>query len=53
LLQLSMSNFRDLDYHFVSPIVFHSGSQLQLITAGCTTACSPGVYYSGYLPATS
>jgi hypothetical protein len=53
LLQLSMSNFRDLDYHFVSPIVFRPGSQLQLITAGCTTACSPGVYYSGYLPATS
>jgi len=53
LLQLSMSNFRDLDYHFVSPIVFRSGSQLQLITAGCTTACSPGVYFSGYLPASS
>jgi len=53
LLQLSMSNFRDLDYHFVSPIIFPPGSQLQLVTAGCTTACSPGVYYSGYLPASS
>jgi hypothetical protein len=53
LLQLSMANFRDLDYHFVSPIVFRAGSQLQLITAGCTTACSPGVYFSGYLPASS
>jgi hypothetical protein len=53
LLQLSMANFRDLDYHFVAPIVFRAGSQLQLITAGCTTACSPGVYFSGYLPASS
>jgi hypothetical protein len=52
LLQLSMANFRDLDYHFVSPIVFPAGSSLQLITSGCTTACSPGVYYSGFLPAT-
>jgi hypothetical protein len=53
LLQLSMANFRDLDYHFVSPIVFRAGTQLQLITAGCTTACSPGLYFSGSLPASS
>ncbi len=53
LLQLSMANFRDLDYHFVSPIVFPAGSQLQLVTAGCTGACSPGLYFSGYLPASS
>jgi hypothetical protein len=52
LLQLSMANFRDLDYHFVSPVIFPAGSSLQLITSGCTTACSPGVYYSGYLPVT-
>ncbi len=53
LLQLSMANFRDLDYHFVAPMVFGPGTQLQLITAGCTNACSPGAYFSGYLPPSS
>jgi hypothetical protein len=45
-----MANFRDLDYHFVSPIVFTSGQKLQVTADGCTAQCTPGLYFSGYMP---
>jgi hypothetical protein len=45
LLILRLENFRDLDYHFVTPIVIQSGQQLALTCDGCTSAA---VYYSGY-----
>ena len=46
LLVLKLENFRDLDYHFVTPIVVADGQQLTLV---CSTTC-PGaaLYYSGY-----
>jgi len=46
LLILRLENFRDLDFHFVTPIVVPSGGQL---TLDCPSGC-PGaaVYYSGY-----
>jgi hypothetical protein len=49
LLQTNLANFRDLDYHLVAPIVFTSTQQLQMTVSGCTNACEPGVFYSGYL----
>ena len=52
LLVVALDNFRDLDYHFVTPIVFTAGQKLQLV-ATCTSAgCTPGAYFSGTLTAT-
>ena len=49
LLVVELANFRDLDYHFVSPIVFTAGKKLELV-ANCTSpACTPGAYVSGSL----
>ena len=49
VMNLRLENFRDLDFHFVTPIVVKSGQQLTL-TASCTSAgpCDPSVYYSGF-----
>ena len=49
LMQWSMANFRDLDYHWITPTVFGSGTQMQVIVSGCTNACTPGIYYAGTL----
>src|SRR5579859_6223436 len=54
LLSIQLGNFRDLDYHFVSPMQF--SKQKMVVTVTCTTpggtppagACSDAVYYSGY-----
>ncbi len=50
LLELRLENFRDLDFHFVTPIVVPAGSNLNM-TLVCTDAgsCDPAVLYSGYL----
>jgi hypothetical protein len=48
LLVLRLENFRDLDFHFVTPIVVATGQSLGI---GCDdpTACAgASVYYSGY-----
>ena len=46
LFQLRLENFRDLDYHFVTPIVVQTGESLRL---ACDTECASGaVFYSGY-----
>jgi hypothetical protein len=50
LLQVNMANFRDLDYHFVSPIIFTAGQRLQVTADGCAAQCTPGAYFSGFLP---
>jgi hypothetical protein len=49
VMSLRLENFRDLDFHFVTPIVVKSGEQLTL-TASCTSSgtCDPSVYYSGF-----
>ena len=49
LMNLRLENFRDLDFHFVTPIVVKSGEKLTL-TASCTSSgtCDPSVYYSGF-----
>jgi hypothetical protein len=55
LLVLRLENFRDLDYHFVTPIAVRAGETLSLV-ANCSAptspdagACTPAVFYSGYL----
>jgi hypothetical protein len=49
LIQWAMANFRDLDYHWITPLVFGPGTQVQLIASGCTDACAPGIFYAGNL----
>ena len=56
LLVLRLENFRDLDFHFVTPISVHAGETLALV-ANCTPPtgpstspeCTPAVFYSGYV----
>lgn len=50
LLVLRLENFRDLDFHFVTPLVFKEG---QTMTLSCSpdptgSLCNASVYYSGY-----
>jgi hypothetical protein len=49
LMQWSMATFRDLDYHWVSPILFSGGSTVVMSVSGCTNPCHPGLYYAGQL----
>jgi hypothetical protein len=49
MIQWAMANFRDLDYHWITPLVFGPGAQVQLIASGCTDACAPGIFYAGNL----
>ena len=58
LLVLKLENFRDLDFHFVTPIVIHAGDTLSLVAAcgppvppATGGECAPAVFYSGYLKA--
>ncbi|MGD0863352.1 MAG: hypothetical protein ABSA21_11430 [Candidatus Limnocylindrales bacterium] len=46
---LQLENYRDLDYHYVTPIVIKSGDALTF-TANCTPTlpCNPSVFYSGF-----
>lgn len=50
----NLSNFRDLDFHFVSPISFPAGTPVT-VSATCANpaavkrACQPAVYLGGYL----
>jgi len=50
LITLRLENFRDLDFHYVTPIVIQKGQKLNF-TASCTSsgACDPSVYFSGFV----
>ena len=52
LLTLRLENFRDLDFHFVTPLVFKPSDKLQLACSSDPVAdgssCDASVYYSGY-----
>ena len=49
LITLRLENFRDLDFHYVTPIVINPGQELR-IDVRCSDggACNPSVYYSGF-----
>jgi hypothetical protein len=54
IASLRLENYRDLDFHFVTPIVVKAGQKLTF-TATCTTGgsgpsspCTPSVYFSGF-----
>ena len=52
LLEVRLQNFRDLDYHFVSPVVFQPGQQV-VMNLRCrnrgTSACNAAAYFSGFV----
>ncbi len=48
LLVLRLENFRDLDFHFVTPITVRTGETLSLL-ASCSPGCTPSVFFSGYV----
>jgi hypothetical protein len=46
VFSLRLENFRDLDFHFVTPIVIADGQTLAIV---CPTTCAgAALYYSGY-----
>ncbi|HET9442897.1 MAG TPA: hypothetical protein VFO65_06210 [Acidimicrobiales bacterium] len=49
LLVVELGNFRDLDYHFVAPIVFVGGQKLELVAECTSPTCTPGAYFAGFL----
>lgn len=49
LMQWALANFRDLDYHWIAPTVFGPGTTMQFIVTGCSSPCSPAMYYAGTL----
>jgi type II secretory pathway pseudopilin PulG len=53
MLVLKLDNFRDLDYHFITPITITSGQQLQTVCQAASggTPCGAGVYYTGFMKA--
>jgi type II secretory pathway pseudopilin PulG len=53
LLSIGLQNFRDLDYHFIAPIVFAAGQPVTLAVEclNATASCTPAAYFAGVLPA--
>lgn len=49
LLVVELANFRDLDYHFVAPIVFNGGQRLVLSAECSSPTCNPGAYFAGFI----
>lgn len=51
LIEVRLENFRDLDYHFVSPVVF-DGEEQVVLTVRCenegTKACEASGYFNGF-----
>ncbi len=53
LLQLKLENFRDLDFHFITPLTFKHDDTMRLIchldsATAESVSCDAYVYYSGY-----
>jgi cytoskeletal protein RodZ len=47
LMSWALANFRDLDYHWITPMYFNAKSQLQLAVRGCNSDCVPALYFAG------
>jgi hypothetical protein len=52
LLQLKLENFRDLDFHFITPLTFQKNDEMRLTCRpdpeSNNTTCNAYVYYTGY-----
>ncbi|MGO8877158.1 MAG: hypothetical protein ACLQNG_15510 [Acidimicrobiales bacterium] len=49
LMKWSMADFRDLDYHWITPTTFGQLVRVQLTLSGCSGTCSAGLYFAGML----
>lgn len=52
LLEVRLENFRDLDYHFVAPIIFAEEQQVGFALTCARedeVVCSAGAYFAGYI----
>ncbi len=51
LMVFAMADFRDLDYHWITPTFFGPGTTLKMTVTGCAGSgpCNPAIYYAGYL----
>ncbi len=49
LMQWAMADFRDLDYHWITPTTFASSTKVQFGLSGCKGTCSAGLYFAGSL----
>jgi hypothetical protein len=52
ILKVNLANFRDLDYHFVSPVVFRAGEEV-VFAVQCANPnpgpnCTPAAYFGGF-----
>ncbi len=47
LMSWALADFRDLDYHWITPVFFRPDSSLQLVVKDCTGACAPSLYFAG------
>jgi hypothetical protein len=47
LMTWALADFRDVDYHWITPVFFRSDSKLQLAVKGCNGACAPSLYFAG------
>jgi hypothetical protein len=47
LMSWALADFRDLDYHWITPVYFRPDSKLQLTVKDCTGACEPSLYFAG------
>lgn len=52
ILRVNLSNFRDLDYHFVSPLFFGENQELVMAVNCANPAegprCTPAAYFAGF-----
>ncbi|HYR12694.1 MAG TPA: hypothetical protein VEQ67_00530, partial [Mycobacterium sp.] len=49
LLTLKLDNFRDLDFHFITPLTFQKNDRMELVCVQPDKSpCDAAVYYSGY-----
>ena len=47
LMSWALANFRDLDYHWITPVYFRPNSKLELVVKDCPGACTPSLYFAG------
>jgi hypothetical protein len=48
IVKLRLQNFRDLDFHYVTPVVFQAGETMTLVASCDAGPCDPSVFYSGF-----
>jgi hypothetical protein len=54
ILSERLDNFRDLDFHFVTPIVVNPGQVMRVVpSCSGTGTCDPAMLFSGYLQPTN